>query len=493
MSNLIKELIKNHPELQKKSRGVPFVGKRSDNKFFSINVKKIANSYSLYTDKLFKLRKRNIGYNDCKLDSGDPIKFPIFPLIIKRLKKLKKYSFYRYPRASGVKNCKKEIVEYLNKKEFLNVDINENNIIFTMSTTHAFNMIMKTISHPNDVIIFAAPNYGLFTLICERYSVDVEFIDLKQQDNGIVNIKELAKKIDSINNKLKRKYKNNDYIPKVIAFFNANPNNPLGTFIGKNNIKILNDLGNLCKKNDMFLIDDLVYKDLIYDRNNFIIPVGYNKEWFDNTISLYGLSKSFGGAGLRAGFVVANEYVIRSITNIIFQEMDSTPIDICYACSAAYNLSLKRNIQYKKYFKKLIKKYKFNFNLLNHLINGNKKLTIYDIYICFYMKTKLKKFDGIDGISILNNKMPESGFFAIVDFTGLIDVLNLNKNISEENLLKLLYSNVGLKYIIGKSMGWPNKNQFIGRINYGEDIKDIIHSFIELKKYVDLNKNRGKR
>ena len=488
MEKIISNLLERYPELMQKSRGVPFVGKRSDNKKFSNNVKNIADSYSLYTDKLFKLRKYDIGYNDCKLDSGDPMKYPVFPQIMKKLKKLKKYSFYRYPRASGDSECRKIISQYLNKEEFIESNVSESNIIFTISTTHAFDMIMRILSHPNDVVIFPSPNYGLFALICERYSVNVEFIELKKENNYIIDPEELRKKINTINRKLKRIYKNDEYIPKVIAFFNANPNNPLGTYIGKKDTKILDELGKICKKNEMFLIDDLVYKDLIYDRHDFILPVGYNKLWFDNTISLYGLSKSFGGAGLRAGFVVANSYIIQAIKNIIFQEMDSTPIDICYACAGAYNISHRRKTSYRRYFKKIIKKYKFNFNLLNHIINGNSKLTIYDFYISIYTKTKLQKFGGIDGISILNDKMPDSGFFALVDFTGLIDVLDLNKNIKEESLLKILYSNTGIKYIMGKSMGWKNKKQFIGRINYGESISNIINSFIELKKYIDNNK-----
>lgn len=485
--NLIKELKKKFPELKKNKRGVPFVGRKINGLKYSKNAKQIVNSYSLYTDTLFNLKNSNCGIDNCTLDSGDPLKYPLFPPIKKELKKLlKTNSFYKYPRASGEIECRKKIIEFLMNEDFNNVPLNEKKIIFTMSTTHAFNLIIKLIARPNDVIIFTAPNYGLFAIICERLGMTLKYIELSEEDNYLVNTEKLDSLIKKTNKELAKKYKNEKYIPRVVAFFNENPNNPTGKVMGAKNIDLLNKIGKVCQNNNLFIIDDLVYKDTTYDRNNIALPIGNNNLFFNNTISLYGLSKSFGGAGLRSGFIIANETIILGIKNSIFQDMDSTPLEISYSCYAAYNLSKMRTKAYNKYFNKLIKKYKKQYELLKYIINGsNINIKSFDKIIKKFYTTPFKQWNGINGVKLIKNLEPESGFFAIIDFYDIIKKMKLPTSTTEESLLKYLYANTGIKYIMGKSMAWPNKKQYVGRINYGESPEMIVKTFIELKKFLE--------
>ena len=78
---------------------------------------------------------------------------------------------------------------------------------------------------------------------------------------------------------------------------------------------------------------------------------------FQNTISLFGLSKSYGMASLRSGFVVADEIIIHEIINKIFQTMDAVPAIIGEALKGAFNSSEYRNKEYKDYFTKLRQEY----------------------------------------------------------------------------------------------------------------------------------------
>ena len=91
---------------------------------------------------------------------------------------------------------------------------------------------------------------------------------------------------------------------------------------------------------------------------------------FRNTISLFGLSKSYGLASLRAGFVVADEIIIREVINRIFQEMDSAPDIVGRALVGAFNTSKERDIIYKEYFTELRNKYIYKYNLLKALVTG---------------------------------------------------------------------------------------------------------------------------
>ena len=86
---------------------------------------------------------------------------------------------------------------------------------------------------------------------------------------------------------------------------------------------LLKEIGEVCLQRGVFVIDDLVYRDLSFDGDNLAKPIATIQKMFRNTISLFGLSKSYGLASLRAGFVVADEIIIRELINRIFQEMDS--------------------------------------------------------------------------------------------------------------------------------------------------------------------------
>ena len=165
---------------------------------------------------------------------------------------------------------------------------------------------------------------ALFTIRTERAGAEVEVLELEKEDNFLVNPSKLAKRIDELNQSLQQVYhRRKGYVPRVVAFLNANPNNPTGKVMGKNEYSLLYEISNVCMKRGVFVIDDLVYRDITYDKENIAMPIATIPGMFRNTISLFGLSKSYSMASLRAGFVVADEVIIREIVNRIFQTMVS--------------------------------------------------------------------------------------------------------------------------------------------------------------------------
>ena len=75
-------------------------------------------------------------------------------------------------------------------------------------------------------------------------------------------------------------------------------------------------------------------------------------------------------ASLRAGFVVADEIIIREVINRIFQEMDSAPDIIGKALAGAFNATDERYKAYDIYFNELRDVYVYKFNLLKALVSG---------------------------------------------------------------------------------------------------------------------------
>ena len=344
--------------------GLPYVGARLDKEEFNPTVKDIADAIDFYG---YEVRDENIvDKPDINLGGGNPMKYKAFPPAIdEMIKSLKEDELYKYPYTEGDDNIRKKLLEYIEQEGFLNTepydyeDIDEkglsiHNITFLPSTSITFNLIVNIISKPGDVILIPGPGYGLFTIRAERAGAEVEILPLEKEDNFLVNPEKLANTIDEINNSLQRVYnRRHGYVPRVVAFLNANPNNPTGKVMGEKETERLKAIGQVCLERGVFVIDDMVYRDITFDENNIAKPIATIPGMFRNTITLFGLSKSYGMASLRAGFLIADEIIIREVINRIFQEMDSSPDIVGRALMGAFNASPERNKAYKKYFTEL--------------------------------------------------------------------------------------------------------------------------------------------
>ena len=495
MKKSIGKLIENNHKITKKKPGFPNIGKRQDKREFSDAVRKIEEAWYFYDTDLYKFSSDE---NIIKLGSGNPIDYKPFPLPIKKLRRDSFNNLYQYPPAAGDEKSREKIVDYLISEGFpkqLTID----NVIVTCSTTQAFYLILKSLFRPYDCIIMTAPNYGLFTFMPERMNMTVEVIELKQKNDYIINPNELDNAIIQINKKLKKKYEGKlEYIPCVRAFLNINPHNPLGNVLSSDDIDILKDISKICDKYGVFVIDDLIYRDLVYDRNKIALPVATLNEYFDNSISLFGLSKSYGMASTRSGFIVANEIVIRLIRDNMFYVMDSSPYLQSLLLAETYNTSKKRKKYYNMYFKKVINKYKFNCFLTIAMFNGIESISDSGYYkkILKFLTNKIKNKDYLkfvlEGIPTSEIKIvPQSGYFMLIDFTKIKNYSNIK---SEKELLKYFYNKCGIKFLVGQSFSWPNTNELIIRLTYSFDKKVLLDAFLKMNIAIrELIKNEANR
>ena len=371
------------------------------------------------------------------------------------------------------------------------------NITFLPSTSIAFNMIVNIISKPGDVVLVTGPNYGLFTIRAERAGAEVDILPLSKEDNWLVNPEKLANKIDDVNDSLQKVYhRRKGYIPRVVAFVNANPNNPTGKVMGEKQAELLKEIGEVCLKRGVFIIDDLVYRDLTFDSSNLATPVATIPGMFRNTISLFGLSKSYGMASLRAGFVVADEVIIRELINRIFQGMDSAPDIVGRALAGAFNVRPERDHIYQDYFSKLRKIYQDKYQLLKALVEGIDTITDNKLKDSILQKItniisdkKLQKqvLQGLPYTKFPDNLEPESGFFAILDFTKVRGMKYQNMIINtERDLLTFFYRTYRTRFLVGQSISWPYPNELVGRVTFALEDEKIISALTQMNLSLHL-------
>ena len=501
-TNAIERLLRDNPELGQRRFGLPSVGNRLDLENFNPTVEKIADAINFYG---YEIRDENIcTIKDTDLGTGNPLNYKPFPLCIKNMQEcLDNENLYSYPYTEGDDRIRKQLLDYIEQEGFINnhpypypdIDskgLSVHNITFMPSTSMIFNIIVNIISRPGDILLVTGPNYGLFTIRAERAGAEVDIFPLEKEDNFLVNPDKLAKRIDELNESLQKVYnRRKGYVPRVVAFLNANPNNPTGKVMGEKDIELLTKIGEVCSSRGVFIIDDLVYRDISYDKNNIAKPIATIPGMFRNTISLFGLSKSYGLAAVRAGFVVADEIIIREVINRIFQEIDSSPSITGYALSGAFNSSKERNKEYDKYFPPLREEYKYRYELLKALVEGIDSVNNYKEKIIKEVKTVLKDnaeiaLKGLPYVHFPKNLEPDSGFFAILDFTE-IKGMKYNGRIisSERDLLKFFYKTCRTRFLVGQSISWPYEEELIGRVSYAIDLNILINALYNMGRALE--------
>lgn len=501
-TNAIERLLRDNPELGQRRFGLPSVGNRLDLENFNPTVEKIADAINFYG---YEIRDENIcTIKDTDLGTGNPLNYKPFPLCIKNMQEcLDNENLYSYPYTEGDDRIRKQLLDYIEQEGFINnhpypypdIDskgLSVHNITFMPSTSMIFNIIVNIISRPGDILLVTGPNYGLFTIRAERAGAEVDIMPLEKEDNFLVNPDKLAKRIDELNESLQKVYnRRKGYVPRVVAFLNANPNNPTGKVMGEKDVELLTKIGEVCSSRGVFIIDDLVYRDISYDKNNIAKPIATIPGMFRNTISLFGLSKSYGLAAVRAGFVVADEIIIREVINRIFQEIDSSPSITGYALSGAFNSSKERNKEYDKYFPPLREEYKYRYELLKALVEGIDSVNNYKEKIIKEVKAVLKDnaeiaLKGLPYVHFPKNLEPNSGFFAILDFTE-IKGMKYNGRIisSERDLLKFFYKTCRTRFLVGQSISWPYEEELIGRVSYAIDLNILINALYNMGRALE--------
>lgn len=484
--------------------GLPHIGNALWNSWSSDEIQKAAEAYENYSLSTNLLISDFVPPEESKirLGGGSPAPFePLTDCVTGVVDILEKRKLSYYPLAAGEDDLKLPIINYFDNK--YSRKINEDNIIFTHSSTQAFTLLMESILDYGDVVIMTAPNYGLFTFIPERAGGKVKFLELHTDDKWKINPQKLRKLIDEINNELKTDYDRNrgkyifrrsDTPPKVCVFVNYNPHNPTGIVYSDNEKALLLELSYICKEAGVFIIDDLAYAGLEYDRRNTALSICSLEGHFDNTITLYTLSKSYGLAGFRSGMIVANEIVISLVRDRIFQVFDSLSPLQQSAMSNIFKSDVQSQENKEKYFSGITQEYYERFVFVKTILVGLNKINEQDKNILDKLiKTNDLNIDvaedlsGISDVEIVIE--PESGFFVLLDLTKFKGRMYKGFQIeNDKTLLQFLYTFGNIKTLTGNAFCWPKSEQLIVRVTTAQDYSDLLEGFLRLKRVLKLLK-----
>ncbi len=197
------------------------------------------------------------------------------PMVIKAIGKALG-NIHRYPDGGGL-----FLKEVLAKKLKLNVE----NIILGNGTDEIIEIIGKTFLNPGDEIIVSAHAFIRYYMAGKLMACKVKTIPMKNLTHNLVQMKK------AINKKTK-------------IIFIANPNNPTGTYVNKE--EVINFMKSIPKR--IIVVFDEAYYEYV-TRRDFPDALSYIKNK-RRVIVLRTFSKIYGLAGLRIGYGMSIKEII---------------------------------------------------------------------------------------------------------------------------------------------------------------------------------------
>ncbi len=251
---------------------------------------------------------------------------------VKKVFSSKKLKFFRYP-DSRCEKLREEIAK--------NFKCKANKIICGAGSDEVIQMLCQLYLKPKDEVIVPQYSFLMYRIYAKIVGAKVT---LAKEDNYKVSIFEILKNVTS----------------KTKIVFLANPNNPTGTFLKRNELL---DLRKKLNKNILLVVDD-AYSEYMQNKD---YSSGMNLfKTRDNVFILRTFSKIFGLSALRIGWGYGAKKIIEALNKI------KSPFNVNqvaqYAAIEALKdktfvkKSVKHNLLYAKKIKLFLEKYEIYSN-----------------------------------------------------------------------------------------------------------------------------------
>jgi aspartate/methionine/tyrosine aminotransferase len=189
----------------------------------------------------------------------------------------------------------------------------QNRIVITAGANMAFVNAMLAITSPGDEIILPLPFY--FNHEMAIAMADCKAVLVPTDENYQLRLEAMREAIT----------------PRTRAIVTVSPNNPSGAVYSQADLRGINEI---CRAFGIYHISDEAYEYFTYDGIEHFSP-GSIPGSESYTISLFSLSKSYGFAGWRIGYMVIPEHLFSSICKIQDTILICPPVVSQYAALGA--------------------------------------------------------------------------------------------------------------------------------------------------------------
>ena len=219
---------------------------------------------------------------------------------------------HKYKLVQGIPDLLEIITEKLRFENRILQD-SSNAVVVTAGGNLAFMNAVLAITDPGDEVILQLPYYFNHEMAVAMAGCKAVLVNT--DENYQLRLDAIANAINS----------------RTRAVVTISPNNPTGAVYPES---ALRDVNALCRKRGLYHIHDEAYEYFTYDGVNHFSPGSIDGS-ADTTISLFSLSKAYGFASWRIGYMVVPEHLLDSVKKIQDTILICPPVVSQYAAIGA--------------------------------------------------------------------------------------------------------------------------------------------------------------
>jgi len=270
-----------------------------------------------------------------------------------------------YGPSDGIAELKEAMISYFRN---YGISLSKENIVITTGGSEAISFAFNAIADPGDEIIVPEPfytNYNGFATLAGVQIIPVT----TQPENGyhLANISEIESKIT----------------PRTRGILINSPNNPTGTVFTESEIQ---QLAELAKRRNLFLLADEVYKEFTYDGETHYSLLQL-KEMEDRVIVMDSISKRYSSCGARVGAVLCRNLDVMQGVMKFAQARLCPPTLEQIGAIGAYRLPMT-------YFDDIILEYQKRRDLLYDILIASGEILLQKPKGAFYVMARLPVTDS---------------------------------------------------------------------------------------------------
>lgn len=237
------------------------------------------------------LKKRAFNYRWAEVPDGtipltaaDP-DYPVAPEIQEAMMEYVRDGYFSYTPKLGYPEFAESIARKL--KERKGEEIDPKMILPIDSAARGMYIIAKAVLKPGDEMIVFDPVDYLFRESCLAAGGKVTLFPARLKD-GYIDLSDLERCIT----------------PRTRMIGLCNPHNPYGVLYRAEDLE---QIMALCEKYGLYIMNDEIWSDIVYPEEPFRSIYSLGSDRCGRVMSVFGFSKSFGIAGLRAGCVYTTD------------------------------------------------------------------------------------------------------------------------------------------------------------------------------------------
>ena len=199
-----------------------------------------------------------------------------------------------YTSNAGLKELRKEISNYVERSQGVHYD-EMHEVLVTVGGSEAIDLALRAMINPGEEVLIPQPSYVSYEPCAVLADAVPVIIELKEENEFRLTAQELR---DAITDKTKL---------LILPF----PNNPTGAIMEK---KDLEEIAEIIREKDIFVITDEIYAELSYkEKHVSIISLPGMRE---RTVYINGFSKAYAMTGWRLGYACAPAQIMEQMVKI---------------------------------------------------------------------------------------------------------------------------------------------------------------------------------